>query len=220
MPRASSSLAAHGESADQVPGPAGADLLPRSGFVRWPIGEVFRPTRKSPVTAGMRSSADLARRPSTSPANARTGDPLAKLLGVLGSEHARERDAAARAIERLRRRTGLTMGGPAAASPGTAADHHHAVAGDGAYPCPGRGTAGLTAISVLLESKLNSPLSRNTCLALSGDSITLRSKWHCGRLNWLGWCEAIIANAFCCQRPLRSGRYSADRLHAKRLGEA
>jgi hypothetical protein len=33
---------------------------------------------------------------------------LVKLLGVLGSEHAGERDAAALAIERLRRSTGLT----------------------------------------------------------------------------------------------------------------
>jgi hypothetical protein len=35
-------------------------------------------------------------------------DRLTKLLGVLGSEHAGERDAAALAIERLRRSTGLT----------------------------------------------------------------------------------------------------------------
>jgi hypothetical protein len=35
-------------------------------------------------------------------------DRLIKLLGMFGSEHAGERDAAARAIERPRRRTGMT----------------------------------------------------------------------------------------------------------------
>ena len=47
-------------------------------------------------------------------------DRLVKLLGVLGSEFAGERDAAARAIERLRHRTGMTgaeLLRPAAARP-------------------------------------------------------------------------------------------------------
>jgi hypothetical protein len=40
--------------------------------------------------------------------NADDLDLLTKLLGMLGSEHAGERDAAALAIERLRQRTGKT----------------------------------------------------------------------------------------------------------------